>query len=53
MLETQGSRTVSYELEDFQLNERKYTSEFNFLLGLYFFVLLRNYSYHFCHWESN
>lgn len=37
MLETQASNTVSYELEEFQLNKRKYTSKFNFLLALHFF----------------
>lgn len=30
MLDTQGSGTVSYKLQEFHLNERKCTSKFNF-----------------------
>lgn len=52
MLETQVTGTVSQELEEFQLNERKYTSKLNIFSELRFFVLLINDSYHFCHWKS-
>lgn len=45
MLKTQGTGTVSHELEEFHLNERKYTSKLNILSEIYFFILLINDSY--------
>lgn len=37
MLQTQASNTVSYELEELQLNKRKHTAKFNFFLRITFF----------------
>lgn len=40
MLETQGTGTVSHELEEFQLNERKYTSKLNIFVRIAYFEII-------------